>query len=90
MDMKLEILLCHVWLVELVLTSDSNDKIFICYGHCNDFRDLPGSALLLMALERCNACVWHNINGATSLFNELTLDSYPGENISDFATEVLH
>ena len=62
-------------IVELLLTSDFHDKIFICYGHCNDFSDLPGSALLLMALETCNASVSHDIDGATTLFNELSLDS---------------
>ena len=43
----------------------------------------------MMALETCNSSVSHDIDGATMLFTELTLDNYPGENISDFATEAL-
>ena len=31
----------------------------------------------------------HDIDGAATSFNDLTLDSYPGENISDMTTEAL-
>jgi hypothetical protein len=75
--------------VESLLTSAFYEKIFIRFGHRTDFKTLPGSCLLLMALETCNASVSHDIDGATSSFGELSLDSYPGENVSDFATESL-
>jgi hypothetical protein len=75
--------------VESLLTSAFYEKIFIRFGHRNDFKTLPGSCLLLMALETCNASVSHDIDGAATSFTELTLDSYPGENVSDFATESL-
>ena len=42
---------------ESLLTSAFYEKIFIRYGHCDNFKDLPGSCLLLMALETCNASV---------------------------------
>jgi hypothetical protein len=75
--------------VESLLTSAFYEKISICYGHRDDFNILPGSGLLMMALETCNASVSHDIEGATKQFYALTLDVYPGENVSDFATEAL-
>lgn len=75
--------------VESMLTSTFYEKIFIRYGHRDDFKLLPGSGLLMMALETCNASVSHDIDGATESFILLTLDTYPGENVSDFATEAL-
>jgi hypothetical protein len=75
--------------VESLLTSNFYEKIVIRFGHRDDFRDLPGSALLMMALETCNASVSHDIEGATKLFFALDLNTYPGENISDFASEAL-
>ena len=42
-----------------------------------------------MALETCNASVSHDIDGAGVLFSNLKLETYPGENISDFTTEAL-
>ena len=42
-----------------------------------------------MALETCNASVSHDIDGAGVLFSDLKLETYPGENISDFTTEAL-
>ena len=50
---------------------------------------IPGSGLFMMDLETCNSSVSHDIDGATMLFTELTLDNYPGENIANFATEAL-
>ena len=42
-----------------------------------------------MALETCIASVSHDIDGAGTDFANLTLDTYPGENVSDFTTEAL-
>ena len=75
--------------VESLLTSALYKKMFIRYGHRKDSKDLPGSCLLLMALETCNASVSHDIDGAGVLFSDLKLETYPGENISDFTTEAL-
>jgi hypothetical protein len=74
---------------ESLLTPSFYDKIFIRYGHLPDFKKLPGSCLLLMALETCNASVSHDIDGAARAFADLTLDSYPGENVSDLSNEGL-
>jgi hypothetical protein len=75
--------------VESLLASTFYEKIAIRHGHCDDFKLLPGSGLLMMALETCNASVSHDIEGATKQFFALTLDAYPGENISDFVTKAL-
>jgi hypothetical protein len=83
-----EIMLSRL-VVESLLSSAFYEKIFIRYGHRKDFKRLPGSCLLIMALETCNASVSHDINGAAQLFADLTLDTYPGENVSDFANESL-
>ena len=40
-------------------------------------------------LETCNASVSHDIDGAAKAFEELTLDNYPGENITNLTTEAL-
>jgi hypothetical protein len=74
---------------ESLLTSTFYDKIFVRYGHLPDFKKLPGSCLLLMALETCNASVSHDIDGAAQAFANLNLDNYPGENVADMSNEAL-
>lgn len=44
---------------------------------------LHESGLLMMAFEACNAYVPHNIDGALEFFQALSLESSPGEQISD-------
>jgi hypothetical protein len=44
---------------------------------------------LLMALETCNASVSHDIDGAAQTFADLSLDTYPGENVADLSNEGL-
>ena len=73
--------------MESILTPAFYEKIVICYGHCDDFKDLPGSCLFVMALETCNASVSHDVESARLLLDSLSLDNYPGENFSDFVTE---
>jgi hypothetical protein len=63
--------------VESLLTSTFYEKIVVPYGHPDNFKIFPGSGLLMMALETCNASVSHDIVGATILFFALTLDAYP-------------
>ena len=76
------------WLVvESLLSAAFYEKIVIRYSHRADFKDLPSSCLFLMALETCNASTFHDVEGARSLLETLSLDTYPGENISDLCTE---
>jgi hypothetical protein len=76
-------------LVESLITGESFEKIFIRYGHQDDFQNVPGSVLIAMALETCNASALHDIDGAAKAFEDLSLDNYPGENITNFTTEAL-
>ncbi len=77
-------------LFESLVTAEFFEKIFIRYGqHQDNFNDVPGSVLVAMALETCNASVSHDIDGAAKAFEELTLDNYPGENITNLTTEAL-
>ena len=67
--------------VESLLTAEFYEKIFIRYGHRDDFKILSGACLLAMALETCNASASLDVDEATTAFTALTLDSYPGENV---------
>jgi hypothetical protein len=73
--------------VRSLLTKSFYNKIVIHYGHLNDFEDLPGSCLFLMALETCNASVFHDVDEAREKLNGLNLENYAGEDVSEFATE---
>ena len=43
----------------------------------------------MTALDACNASVQRDVAGAQTKYDELTLDSYPGENVTELATEAL-
>lgn len=49
----------------------------------------PGQVLFMMALDTCNASVQRDIAGAQTKYNNLSLDSYPGEDVTELATEAL-
>jgi hypothetical protein len=51
--------------------------------HLEDFESLSGSCSFLMALEACNASATHDVEGAKQKLDALTLDSYPGENVTE-------
>ena len=75
--------------VESYLTTSFFEKIVVRYGHRQDFKDLSGACLLVMALETCNASASLDVDEATAALAALTLDSYPGENVSDMLNEAL-
>ena len=62
-------------LFESLVTPEFYEKNFIRYGHQDNFHKIPGSVLVIMALETCNSSVSHNIDGAAKAFDELTLDT---------------
>ena len=41
----------------------------------------------MMALETCNASVFHDIEGAKNKLEALELHTYPGENVADYTSE---
>ena len=54
------------------------------------FETYPDQILFMMALDTCNASVQRGIAGAQTKFDNLTLDSYPGKDITELATNALY
>ena len=75
--------------VEILLSPTLMDKIVTKFGNDPEFETYPGQVLLMMALDACNTSVQRNVAGAQVKYDELTLDSYPGENVTELATEAL-
>ena len=73
--------------VESLLTETFQEKIEIRFSHREDFEFLPGSCLFMMALETCNASAFYDVEGARKKLELLELNSYPGENVTEFASE---
>ena len=74
-------------ILETLLSQDIKATICIKYGHLQNYKSLPGQVIFMMALDVSNASAIQDIDEATTAFKGLTLSSYPGENIVDFATE---
>lgn len=73
-------------LVVLSLISDTFlDTIRVRFSHLDNYDSLPGSALFMMALEACNASISHDIDGARQKLEAMSLDSYPGEDVTYYA-----
>ena len=75
--------------VESLLTPSLLERVFTRFGNDHEFESYPGQVLFLMALDTCNASVQRDIAGAQVKFDALTLDSYPGEDVTELATEAL-
>jgi hypothetical protein len=70
--------------VESLLTDDIREKMRIRFDHHDEFLDFHGGVLFLMALDVCNASVSFDIEGAQDKLDGLTLNDFPGENLTDF------
>ena len=77
------VLSCGV--VESFSSESFQEKIKIRFSHHKDFETLPGSCLFMMALETCNASVFHVVEGAKKKLEALDLNSHPGENVTNLA-----
>jgi hypothetical protein len=64
------------------LTEKMRDAIRTRYDHDPLFYDYPGPVIFMMALSICNASQSYDIEGAQKRLDELTLDSYPGEDVT--------
>ena len=73
--------------VESFFSESFLEKIEIRFNHLDDFDTLPGSCLFMMALETCNASVFHDVEGAKKKLEALNLSDYPGENVTDLSSE---
>ena len=74
-------------IVESRLTRSFMERIRTRFGHHPDFKLFPGSVLLMMALDTCNASVAQDIAGASKDLAALSLSDYPGENVTNCITE---
>ena len=75
--------------VEALLTVRLRDEIRTRYSHVSDFEDLLGNIYFMMILETCNILASMDVKGAEAGLNELKLSSFPGKNVSAFATTAL-
>jgi hypothetical protein len=85
---KDELMLLQLVIASYLLTAFF-ENILVCYGHCPDFKSLSGACLLVMALETCNASASLDVDEATAALAALSLDSFPGENITDMMNKAL-
>ena len=65
------------------------DKVQVRFGHLPEFEDFPGQIYFKMVLDVSNASVAQDIDKAVQDFKDIDLANYPGQNISDFATDAL-
>ena len=75
--------------IEALLTARLRDEIRTRYSHISEFEDLPGNIYFMMLLETCNISASMDVQGAQEDLNGLQLTSFPGENVSAFATAAL-
>lgn len=76
-------------IVDCLISSQLRQQVTMRYRHDPLFNDYPGSVYLLMILDVVNASTSMDIATATKAFATLQLATYPGENVSLFATEAL-
>lgn len=76
-------------IVESLLTQSFREKLEVRFSHYDSFEELPGSIIFMMTLDTCNASVEMDIDGAKESFKTLSLDDYPGENVTELATSAL-
>ena len=75
--------------VESLLGDTFLEKIYTRFGNDDDYESYPGQVLFMMALDTYNASVQRDIAGAQAKYNDLSLDLYPGEDVTELATEAL-
>ena len=75
--------------VESQLSPSLLERINTRFGNDEVFETYPGKVLFVMALDTCNASVQRDIAGAQTRYDQLTLYSYPRENVTELATELL-
>jgi hypothetical protein len=70
--------------VESFLTEELHERMRIRFDHQDTYLDFHGGVLFLMALDICNAYVSFDIEGAQDKLDELTVNDFPGENLTEF------
>ena len=75
--------------IDVLLTVSLRERLKTRFSHVPGFDELPGQIIFMMTLEVCNVSANMDIAGAKTSFKALSLATYPGENVSAFATEAL-
>ena len=75
--------------VESLLAPTLLERIATRFGNDPEFETYPGQVIFMMALDTCNASVQRDVAGAQKKYEQLSLDDYPGENVTELATEAL-
>ena len=76
-------------IVDSLISSTLRLQVMTRFRHDPEFENYPGSIYLMMVYEVVNASTSLDITKAGEQFKELTLSSYPGQNISKFTDEAL-
>jgi hypothetical protein len=70
--------------MESLLTEELRERMYIRFDHHEAYLDSHGGVLFLMALDVCKASVSFDIEGAQDKLDELTVNDFPGENLTEF------
>ena len=76
-------------MVESLLSPALMERITTRYNVDEQFETYPGQVLFMMALDTYNTLVLRDIAGTQQRYEDLSLDSFPAENITELATEAL-
>jgi hypothetical protein len=68
--------------VESLLTEELREIMRIRFDHHDAYLDFHGGVLFLVALDVCNVSVSFDIEGAQDKLDELTVNEFPGENLT--------
>ena len=75
--------------VECLVSANFREKVIHRYSHLADFDVLPGQLYFMMIFDTCMASASVDVGGAITQFTNLSLSSFPGENIASFSITAL-
>ena len=59
------------------------------FSSYQDFDNFPGQVYFMIIIDTCNTSSAIDIEGAETYFTNISLNDFPGENISDIVTNAL-
>ena len=75
--------------IEALISPTYRETAKTRFSHHKDFADLPAQIYFMMVLSACNTSASIDIDTAKLKFKELSLSSFPGENVSSLITLAL-
>jgi len=67
--------------------TDLRADVVVQNNHTPSFKKIPGNIYLMMVFDVCHASFEFKMEDAAKSLFELTLASFAGENVSEFANE---